>query len=136
MRHADFDRLTVGEQHCFSRSVTQADIQTFADLSGDHNPVHLDPDYAAGTAFGGVIAHGMLSAALISGVLGMEFPGRGTVYLEQNLRFRAPVRPGDQVDIQLEVLELLPEKRRVRVSTTCLVAGKKVVTGDALLMLP
>jgi 3-hydroxybutyryl-CoA dehydratase len=112
-------------------------VRAFAALTGDANPVHLDESYAAGTMFGGRIAHGMHVAGLISAVLGMRLPGPGAVYLEQSLRFRRPVRIGDTVTARVEVLDVIPERRRVRLATTCRTQhGDLVVDGEALIMVP
>jgi 3-hydroxybutyryl-CoA dehydratase len=109
-----FDELRVGASAELSRAIGDADVRAFAALTGDANPVHLDESYAAGTMFGGRIAHGMHVAGLISAVLGMRLPGPGAVYLEQSLRFRRPVRIGDTVTARVEVLDVIPERRRVR----------------------
>lgn len=129
-----FEELEVGQEASYRRTVTEADIQGFAEVSGDTNPVHLDETYAAGTPFKGRIAHGMLTASVISAAIAGRMPGPGTIYMGQNLRFMAPVRPGDTVHATVTVKELMPEKRRVRLDTVCTVAGKVVVDGDALVM--
>ena len=98
-----FDELAIGDSASMQRQLTQQDIQLFAVMSGDINPAHLDADYAAATQFQGVIAHGMWGGALISAVLGTRLPGPGTVYLGQTLKFRAPVRVGDQVNVTVTV---------------------------------
>lgn len=116
--------------------VTDRDIQMFAEVSTDRNPVHLDEDYALDTIFGGRIAHGMLTAGLISAVIGEQLPGHGTVYLGQNLKFLAPVRPGDLVLAEAEVTEIDYAKRRVTLNTRCIVDGRKVLTGDAVVLAP
>jgi 3-hydroxybutyryl-CoA dehydratase len=110
-------------------------IAAFAGVSGDRNPVHLDADYAAGTMFKERIAHGMLSAAYISAVVGMELPGPGAIYVSQTLNFKAPVKIGDTVVATVKIVEMMP-KRRVRFSTVCSVAGKTVVEGEAVMMVP
>jgi 3-hydroxybutyryl-CoA dehydratase len=132
-----FDELRVGASAELSRAIGDADVRAFAALTGDANPVHLDESYAAGTMFGGRIAHGMHVAGLISAVLGMRLPGPGAVYLEQSLRFRRPVRIGDTVTARVEVLDVIPERRRVRLATTCRTQhGDLVVDGEALIMVP
>jgi len=128
--------LAVGMTAAFAKTVTEADILMFAGVSGDTNPVHLNEEYARETMFKGRIAHGMLSAALISTVLGTRLPGPGAIYMTQNLRFRAPVRIGDTVTARVTVTELFPEKRRVAVKTECRVGSLVVIDGDALLMVP
>jgi 3-hydroxybutyryl-CoA dehydratase len=116
--------------------VSEADIVAFADISGDRNPVHLDADYAATTMFKERIAHGMLSAAYISAVFGMELPGPGAIYMSQTLKFKAPVKIGDTVVTTVKVTELVPEKRRARFECVCTVDDKPVVEGEAMLMVP
>jgi 3-hydroxybutyryl-CoA dehydratase len=108
----------------------------FAEVSTDHNPVHLNEDYANETIFGGRIAHGMLTAGLISAVIGEQLPGHGTVYLGQTLKFLRPVRPGDQVTAQVEVIDIDLGRRQVRLNTYCLVDGKKVLEGEATVLAP
>ncbi len=117
-------------------TVTEADIQAFAEVSGDHNPVHLDKAFAETTMFKGRIAHGMLSAAYISATIAGELPGPGAVYIAQNLSFRRPVRIGDTVTTRVEVSGIDTEKARVTLKTECLVAGKAVVEGEAVVMVP
>lgn len=128
--------ITVGMTAEFAKVLTQADIAAFAEISGDTNPVHLDDAYAATTLFKGRIAHGMLTAGLISAVLGTKLPGPGCIYLAQELNFRAPVKPGDKVTAKVTVTEVIPEKKRVILQTHCLVDGKVVLDGQAKLMLP
>lgn len=130
-----FEELAVGQSATFSKTVTEADVVQFAGITGDLNPLHIDAVAAAGSRFGGRIAHGMLSAGLISAVIGMKLPGSGTIYLEQSLRFRAPVRIGDTVTARVEVVELIAKRRRVRLRTICEVEGGEVVIeGEALVM--
>lgn len=131
-----YDSLSVGQTARITRTVTEQDVQMFAAVSGDRNPVHLDPDYAAGTAFKERIAHGMLSGALISATIALELPGPGSIYLGQQLTFNRPVKLGDSIEIQLEVLEKLP-KNRVRIATNIVnQQGKNVVQGEALVLAP
>ena len=129
-----YAELQVGQKASFSSSVEERDVQLFAAVSRDHNPVHLDDGYARDTIFEGRIAHGMLTASVISAAIAGRLPGPGTIYLGQNLRFKAPVRPGDTVHATVTVKELFPEKRRVSLSTVCTVNGKVVIEGDALVM--
>ena len=131
-----FEDLELGMEASFQKSVTEADIQAFADVSGDKNPVHLDEVYAGKTMFKGRIAHGMLSASYISAAFGMEMPGPGAIYISQTLNFKAPVRIGDVVIAKVKVVELLAPKRRARFECQCLVAGKPVLEGEAVLMVP
>ena len=120
-----------------SRTITAREIELFADATGDRNPVHLDEEAARRTQFGGRIAHGMLTAGLVSAALASELPGPGSIYLSQTLRFTRPVRINDTVTVKLEVLEIISEKRRVRLSTTCTNQhGETVLDGEATVMVP
>ena len=134
-----FEELSIGQSAQSSRTVTQNDINSFAELSGDHNGVHLDSDFAANTPFKGIIAHGMLSVSFISGILGMHLPGPGTIYLGQNVVFLAPVRPGDTV-VTTVVITDLREKGRSRGEVVCDTSAKvgdvTVLTGAATVMVP
>src|SRR5262245_37151610 len=131
-----FEDLEVGMEASFAKSVSEADIVAFSEVTGDKNPVHLDADYAAKTIFKAPIAHGMLTAGYISAVFGMEMPGPGAIYVSQTLNFRAPVRIGDRVLAKVRVMELYPAKRRARFECTCTVDGKGVVEGGAGLVVP
>ena len=131
-----FEDLELGMEASFQKKVTEADILSFAHISGDKNPVHLDPAYAAKTMFKERIAHGLLTASYISAVFGMEMPGPGAIYVSQTLNFRAPVKIGDTVTAKVKVVELFPAKRRARFECECLVAGKPVLEGEAVLMVP
>ena len=128
--------LVVGQAAVYTKTVGEADIVLYAGVSGDTNPVHLDAEFAATTPFKQRIAHGMLSAGLISAVLGTRLPGEGSIYLSQNLKFRAPVKIGDTVTATVEITALDPGKKRVTLSTTCTVAGKPVIEGEATVMVP
>ena len=131
-----FDELTLGQSAEMSRVVGAADIAAFAEVSGDNNPVHLDDAYARTTPFGERIAHGMLSGAYISAVIGTQLPGPGTIYLSQTMRFRRPVRIGDQVTARVTIKALDPAKGHVTLDTVCEVNGKAVVDGEALIIAP
>ncbi|MCL7461180.1 MaoC family dehydratase [Pseudomonas sp. NW5] len=131
-----YDELQIGQCASIERTVSERDVQLFAEVSGDRNPVHLDAEYAAGTPFKERIAHGMLTGALISAAIAGHLPGPGSVYLGQNLRFLRPVKLGDQLRIELEVLEKLP-KQRVRLATRVFNAqNKAVVEGEAEVLAP
>jgi 3-hydroxybutyryl-CoA dehydratase len=130
----DYEDLQLGMTATFAKTITEADIVLFAAVSGDNNAVHINEEFAQTTQFKGRIAHGMLSASVISAAIAGRLPGPGTVYLGQNLRFKAPVRPGATVHATVTVKELFPEKRRVAMTTVCTVAGKAVIEGDALVM--
>ena len=131
-----FEDLEEGMTDVFAKTITDADIMGFAGVSGDTNPLHLNHEFASGTIFKGRIAHGMLTASLISTVIGTKLPGPGCIYVSQNLRFRAPVRIGDTVTATCMVTKLIPEKRLIELSTMCTVADKPVVEGDATILVP
>lgn len=131
-----FEDLSVGQEATLTNRVTEGVINAFAEVSGDRNPVHIDPQYAAGTIFKERIAHGMLSAAYISAVFGMVLPGPGAIYISQTLAFKAPVKIGDEVVTTVKVAELVPEKKRARFACACTVNGKPMVEGEAVLMVP
>jgi 3-hydroxybutyryl-CoA dehydratase len=131
-----FEDLEIGMEASFAKSVSDADIAAFAEVTGDKNPVHLDRDYAARTIFKKPIAHGMLTAGYISAVFGMELPGPGAIYVSQTLNFRAPVRTGDRVVAKVRVMELYPAKRRARFACVCSVGATVVLEGEAVLMVP
>lgn len=128
--------IEMGMTRYLRKQVTDQDIEMFAQVSTDRNPVHLDDDYARDTIFEGRIAHGMLTAGLISAVIGEQLPGHGTVYLGQSLKFLAPVRPGDMVYAEVKVIDIDHAKRRVTLETHCSVDGKKVVIGEAKVLAP
>lgn len=130
----DIEDLQPGMSASFAKTITEADIVLFAAASGDNNAVHINEEFAQTTQFKGRIAHGMLSASVISAAIAGRLPGPGTIYLGQNLRFKAPVRPGDTVHATVTVKDIFPEKRRVALTTICTVAGNVVVEGDALVM--
>ena len=137
LRNRTFDELNVGDSACIERTLTQEDIQLFAVLSGDLNPQHIDPAFAASTRFHGVIAHGMWGGALISAVLGTRLPGPGTIYLGQTLRFRAPVKLGDRLSIRVTVDALDPATRRVTLACACTnQSGNLVIEGEAEVIAP
>jgi len=129
--------LKVGDSAQISKTITEGDIELFARATGDFNPIHLDQAYAEKTIFKGRIAHGLLSVGLLSSILGNILPGHGTIYLSQEVKFLAPVRIGDTIKARVEVLELIPEKNRVKFRTTCTnQKGELVVDGIAWAMPP
>jgi len=130
----DIEDMAIGMSAETTKTITDADIVLFAGVSTDFNAVHMDEEYARTTPFGGRIAHGMLSASLLSSVLGNQLPGPGVVYLSQSLRFRAPVRIGDTVHARVTVKEVVAEKCRVVLDTVCTVLGKVVIDGEATVM--
>jgi len=128
--------IRLGQTAQISKKITDADLTLFAAVTGDFNPIHFDPIYAAATRFKERIAHGMILAGLISAVIGMKQPGQGTIYLEQTLHFLAPVKVGDVVTASVEVIDLL-EKHRVRLKTKCVRQdGVLVLDGEALVIAP
>ena len=131
-----FEDLKPGDTASTGKTITEADILLFAAVSTDTNPMHMNAEAASRGLFGERIAHGMLSAGLISAVLGTRLPGPGTVYLSQTLRFRAPVKIGDTVTATVEVTALDTAKKRATLRTTCTVAGKPVIEGEAVVIPP
>ncbi len=128
--------LEVGMMRSLQKRITDHDIELFAQVSTDRNPVHLDDDYARDTIFEGRIAHGMLTAGLVSAVIGEQLPGHGTVYLGQTLKFMAPVRPGDLVRVEVTVESIDHARRRVTLATRCLVGDTVVLKGEAVVLAP
>ncbi|HLI64921.1 MAG TPA: MaoC family dehydratase [Caulobacteraceae bacterium] len=134
MRERRLEDLSIGESAERVHAVSEADLAAFAAVSGDANPLHLDEAFAKTTPFKGRIAHGMLAASYVSAILGMDLPGPGSVYVSQSLRFRRPVRIGDEVTARVSVTAIDAERGRVTLETTCLVAGKAVLEGEAVVM--
>jgi 3-hydroxybutyryl-CoA dehydratase len=132
-----YDEISIGQTASYSTTVGDEEVRMFAAVSGDVNPVHLDEEYAATTQFKGRIAHGMLTGAVISAAIAMELPGPGTIYLGQSLRFRLPVKIGDEITVQLEVTDKRDDKKFVTMACTVVNQhGKTVATGTAELMAP
>lgn len=132
-----FDEMAVGQEAELSKTVTDEDVMAFARVTGDFNPVHVDEITAARSRFGGRIAHGMLSAGLISAAIAGKLPGPSSIYLSQTLRFTLPVRIGDTITVHLKIIELIEGKRRVKLSTVCRnQKGETVVEGEALVLVP
>lgn len=129
-----FEDLEPGMSEVFSKTITEADLLMFAGVSGDTNPLHLDEEFASRTMFESRIAHGMLTASLVSTVLGTKIPGPGAVYISQSVKFLAPVRIGDTVIAKACVKEMQAERGRVTFGTTCRVGDKLVLDGEAVLM--
>jgi 3-hydroxybutyryl-CoA dehydratase len=128
--------LSLGQSAELTRTVDEAAIVAFAQVTGDENPVHLDEAYAASTPFKTRIAHGMLSAGYISAVIGTKLPGPGAIYMSQALRFKRPVKIGDVVTARATITTIDAEKARVTLETVCEVEGKVVLEGEALIMVP
>ena len=131
------DQLKIGDAAEFTKTISESDVYLYAGLTGDLNPAHINEAYAEKTFFKTRIAHGMLPAGFISGVLGMKLPGPGTIYIKQELNFLAPVRIGDTITARAEVIEITSDKNRVRFKTTCSnQEGKVVLDGEAVVSPP
>lgn len=129
-------KFNVGDSAEITKTITEADVQAFAEVTGDHNPLHLDEAFAKTTRFGRRIAHGMLSASLISSVLANKLPGEGSVYLGQSLQFVAPVFPGDEVTARVTVKEIREDKPILKLETICVnQRGDTVIRGEATVLL-
>lgn len=131
-----FEDLEIGMRGTVSRTITETDLRNFSGVSGDTNPMHLNEEFARETPFGGCIVHGMLTASLISAVIGTKMPGPGCIYMSQTLTFLAPVRVGDTVYAVVTVKALMPEKKRVLFDTRCHVRDMVVIDGEALIKVP
>ena len=131
-----FEDLSIGMEARYAHTVTAKDIEDFARVSGDDNPVHLDEAYAATTPFKHCIAHGILTASYISAVLGTKLPGPGCVYVSQTLNFKGPVYVGAEVIATVVITDLIPDKKRAIFACVCKVGGKAVLEGEAVLMVP
>ncbi len=128
--------LEIGTTRELTKTITDHDIQLFAEVSSDANPVHLCDEYAEGTIFGGRVAHGMLTAALFSAVIGEQLPGHGTIYLEQTLKFVRPVRPDDCVTATVKVTAIDMRHKRVTLDCVATVREKAVLRGEAVVLAP
>ena len=131
-----FEDLYIGQVAEYRKTITETDVVLFAGLTGDNNPMHIDEEFASETRFGGRIIHGMLTASLLSSVIGMKLPGPGCIYMGQNLKFLHPVHIGDTVKAVARIEEIYPDKQRIKMHTECIVRGEVVLTGDALVWVP
>ena len=131
-----FEDLREGMRDVYAKTITNADVMSFAGISGDTNPIHLNHEFASETMFEGRVAHGMLTASLISTVIGTKLPGPGCVYVGQNLRFKAPVKVGDTVTATCTVTKLIAEKHFIEMDTVCSVGGEVVLDGQATILVP
>jgi 3-hydroxybutyryl-CoA dehydratase len=130
-------QLKEGDRYEESFVITRQLVESFAQVTRDHNPIHLEEEYARKTIFGKRVAQGMLQAGLLSGVLGCRFPGIGTIYLSQTLKFLKPVFIGDEITLHLDVLEVIKDKKRVRLETTFTNQnGATIIKGEAVVMPP
>lgn len=131
-----FEDLSVGMAETLNKTIDSSDVVGFAEVTGDRNPIHLSEHFAAKTPFGTRIAHGLYTASLISAVLGTRLPGPGAIYISQTLNFRAPVKIGDTVAVNVSVVELIPEKFRARLACKCSVGDDVVLDGEAWVKVP
>ncbi len=132
-----FQKISVGDEACFSKTITETDIYLYAGITGDFNPVHVNKVFAAGSFFKEQVAHGMLSAGLLSALLGTKLPGPGTIYLSQTLKFLSPVKVNDTITAKVRVIEKVIEKRHVILETVCLNQNNDfVITGEARVFIP
>ncbi len=131
-----FNQLSVGMKATVSRTITETDLRNFSGVSGDTNPMHLNEEYARSTPFGGCIVHGMLTASLISAVIGTKLPGPGCIYMSQSLKFLAPVRVGDTVYATATITALDEQRHRATLATQCFVRNVMVLDGEALVKVP
>jgi len=129
------DQLNIGEKASLRKRITESDVLRFAEVTGDKNPIHIDPEYASQTRFKERIAHGMLTASLISAAIGTRLPGPGNIYVSQILEFKAPVKLGDVIQAEVEVIEKIPERNRLRLRTVCRNQdGTVVIDGEAIVL--
>ena len=136
MKAYTIDELEIGQKASFAKTVTETDVYMFAGITGDINPIHINQEYAKNSIFKDRIAHGMLSAGFISAVIGVQLPGPGSIYSGQTLKFLAPVYIGDTITATVEVAEIIAEKGRVILKTTCVNQdGKTVLDGEATIVL-
>ncbi|WP_032120744.1 MaoC family dehydratase [Clostridium amazonitimonense] len=131
------EEINLGDKACFEKTISESDVYLFAGITGDLNPAHINQVASENTMFQGRIAHGVLVSGLISTVLGMHLPGPGTIYLGQELKFTAPVKIGDTIKAEAEVIEMIKEKNRIKLKTICTNQhGKVVIDGIATVMPP
>lgn len=131
-----YEDMSIGMTHQTVHTITERDIDLFAEVSGDRNPLHMDEEFAKQTQFGQRIAHGALTASYISGILGNDLPGPGSIFVGLNMRFRRPVYIGSEVIVKVEVTEMKDRGNRVTLKVTCSVDGKAAISGEALVMVP
>lgn len=130
------NELKIGEKEYFEKTISESDVYLFAGISGDMNPAHINEEYAKKTMFHGRIVHGMLSSSLISTVIGMKLPGPGTIYVSQELNFLAPVKINDTIRAQVEVIEIIKEKNRVRLKTRVINQNDNIVVDGVAVVMP
>ena len=131
-----FEDLEEGMEASYIKTIGNSDVIEFANISGDKNPLHLNHEFASKTLFKGRVVHGMLTASLISTVIGTKLPGPGCVYVSQNLNFKAPVKIGDAVETKCKIIKIIPDKHMIEMNTLCFVANTLVIEGKATIMVP
>lgn len=131
-----FEDIEIGMSESFEKTVSEEDVIAYAGLSGDVNPLHMDDEFARGTRAGERVVHGMVTASLISTLVGCRLPGPGCLWMGQTIRFLKPVRAGERVRARAEVVEILRERQRIRMLTTCQVGEITVIDGEALVWVP
>ncbi|MFL0166089.1 MULTISPECIES: MaoC family dehydratase [Clostridium] len=137
MKGLTIKEIKIGDKAYFQKTITETDVYLYAGITGDLNPAHINQVESEKTMFQGRIAHGMLTAGLVSAVLGMQLPGPGSIYLGQELKFTAPVKIGDTIKAEVEVIERIEDKNRIKLSTTCTNQdGVEVLKGIATIMPP
>ncbi|WP_304942653.1 MaoC family dehydratase [Vallitalea guaymasensis] len=136
MKGKTISNLNIGDTASFQKTITESDVYLYAGITGDQNPAHINQVEAEKSMFKGRIAHGMLTAGLISAVLGMQLPGPGTIYLGQELKFTAPVRFGDTIKAQVEVIEKKEEKNIIKLKTICINQKEKIVLEGIATVMP
>lgn len=136
MKGKTIDQISIGDKAFFQKTITETDVYLYAGITGDINPAHINEEVSKDTMFKGRIAHGMLTAGLVSAVLGVQLPGPGTIYMGQELRFTAPVKFGDTIKAEVEVIERNEEKNRLKLKTTCYNQDNKVVLEGVAKVMP
>jgi len=136
IKEACLEELEVGQSYSTRNQVTDEDIVKFSEVTGDVNPIHLNEDYAKKSIFGQRIAHGMISAGYISAIFGTRFPGAGSIFMSQSLKFKAPVRINDTVETTVTITDINEKRKRVTLDCQCKVDDTVVLTGEAMLMVP
>lgn len=136
MKGKSIDQLSLGDSASFQKTISETDVYLYAGITGDINPAHINEVQAQEGMFKGRIAHGMLTAGLVSAVLGVHLPGPGTIYLGQELKFTAPVHFGDTIEAKATVIELNPEKNQVKFETVCTNQNQKVVLKGVATVMP
>ena len=132
----EITELYVGQSAEFTKTISESDVYLFAGITGDHNPMHVNDVYAKQSRFGERIVHGLLSSSVISTVIGTKLPGNGSVYVEQNISFKAPVVFGDTITARVEVKEILIDKNRVKLRTCCINQYDEVVIDGYAIIIP